>query len=158
VESIADRIRRMIEKSGVSAREVARRSGMSPTQISAIFKGLEKDPGAIQVSTLRRLAAGGGVSYEWLATGIERTDVDQALRAPRFEDLADWPGLLSEARVLEASLPEWVWMVVADSRPVSAKVTAGQVARFARLVLEHGDRREIDRPQTGQHQARSAKS
>lgn len=140
VNTIADRIRRLLEVRGITASELARRSGMNRTQLSTLLAGLERDPGAVQVGTLQKIARGGECSYDWLATGIELADVEPALRARRFCDLPDWTALLKDAQDAEPTLPPWVWSRVAEGRPVSEHVTAGQVAGVARLVWSFAKR------------------
>ena len=140
VNTIADRIRRLLEVRGITQRELARRAGLAATQVSTLLTGLDRDPGAVQVSTLQKIARGAECSYEWLATGIELADVEPALRARRFCDLPDWPALLKDAQDAEPTLPPWVWSRVAEGRPVSEHVTAGQVAGVARLVWSFAKR------------------
>lgn len=115
METVVDRIERVMNERGWSARELARRAGLKPeSQLSGILARLRGDPDAVELRTLKKIAAGAEVPWEWLLTGREDL-VEEALRSKRFRDLAGWPGLLEAARALAPAIPEWVWQVVADS-------------------------------------------
>lgn len=140
VETIADRIRRILQVRDITASELARRSGMKRTGVSDVLRNLEDDDGAVQVNTLRKIAHGGEVSEEWLLTGNESPLVGEALRAPRYKDLVGGMELLAEARAADPSTPDRVWPIVADSRPVSESPKVAEVLAVAATVRLHADR------------------
>jgi transcriptional regulator with XRE-family HTH domain len=120
---------------GWSARELARRAGLKPeSQLSGILTRLRGDPDAIELRTLKKIAAGAEVPWEWLLTGRDDL-VEAALRARPFRELPAWPSLLEAARALAPAIPEWAWQAVADSQPVVRDtITAGQIAELAAYV------------------------
>lgn len=71
VSTIADRIESLIQQQGISARELARRSGLNGPVVSNLLKTLQDDPDAVTIRTLRALAKGAGVSFTWLVAGKE---------------------------------------------------------------------------------------
>lgn len=80
VETIEDRIRLILEKRGWSARELARRSELAESSVGNILRNLKKNPDAIEVSTLRKIASGAAVPLEWLQTGSNTPDFDETPR------------------------------------------------------------------------------
>jgi transcriptional regulator with XRE-family HTH domain len=74
VQTVGDRIELTRKKLGISARELARRSGLGATQVSTIVRRYRQNPDAeTAFTTLRAIAKGAGVSVSWLVSG---TDVD----------------------------------------------------------------------------------
>lgn len=69
MSTVADRIAWILAEKKWSARELARRSNLSETTVSAALKALQKDPEGIVLRTLKAIATGAGVSLVWLATG-----------------------------------------------------------------------------------------
>lgn len=81
METVVDRIERVMRERGWSARELARRAGLKPdSQLSGILVRLRADPDAIELRTLKKIATGAEVPWEWLLTGRDDL-VDAALRA-----------------------------------------------------------------------------
>lgn len=71
---IADRIRQVLKKRGLSERELAKRAGFNTTsQLNNTLKRLDKGS-TIEVSTLDAIAKGAEVSLVWLQTGEEEPD------------------------------------------------------------------------------------
>lgn len=135
-DTIPDRIERILAKRGITARELSIKSGLSPTMLSKVIARLRQDPGAVELNTLLKVAAGAGVSWIWLVTGQLPEDGDASFQPPRFCDLPNWPELRTNAE-RELTAPAWVWEYVAQSRPIDDAVNLAQVVAFARYVLHH---------------------
>jgi transcriptional regulator with XRE-family HTH domain len=85
IETISDRLGQLLREQGLSAREMSKKCGLAPTTISTLIKTLAKDPLAVELRTLAKIADGTGVSLQWLIFGQgERTQViDSPLKAAR---------------------------------------------------------------------------
>lgn len=105
---IADRIREAAARAGLTQRELARRAGMAPTQISVILHRLTEHPYAIELETLARIAQGAEVSLLWLIAGVESSP---GPLSPRLADDPDWPLVRrATARAMPQLSPKvWDW-------------------------------------------------
>jgi transcriptional regulator with XRE-family HTH domain len=150
MSDVAERIRRMIETRGTSARALARLAGLSHSTVSAVLDKLDANPDArVEARTLDKIAAALQVDATWLRTGRGEMDSNAQAPAPdiqadmrsgiaRFLNLSNWTALLSAARAIEPSLPEWVWQRLALAAPVlTAPPTPSSVAELARYILRH---------------------
>lgn len=142
VDTLPARIRRVLERNGWTEREGAKRAGFNATsQLSTVLATLDKNPDAVELRTLRtlrKIATGLGVSFDWLVTGRDEL-ADQSLRAPRFRDLPVWPALLADSKASAPSIPAWVWDTVAASQPLAPpeSLRVSDVVGLAEYVLRH---------------------
>lgn len=139
MDTLAARIRRVLARNGWTEREGAKRAGFSATsQLSSVLATLDKNPDAVELRTLRKIAAGLGVSFDWLVTGRDEL-ADTALRAPRFADLPVWPSLLADSKASAPSIPAWVWDTVAAAQPLAPPdaLRVSDVVGLAEYVLRH---------------------
>lgn len=105
MDGLADRIRRAMDAAEGTAVEQARRCGFkTPTQLHNTVARLSERPDAVELATLRKIAGGLGVSFDWLVTGRDEL-AERALRAPRFSDLPNWQELLAEAQESTTAAP-----------------------------------------------------
>lgn len=146
----AERIRRLIETRGMSARSLSEAAGLSHSTVSSLLAKLDANPDArVEARTLDKIAVALEVDATWLRTGRGEMDNGASPQAPdiqadmrsgvaRFLNLSNWPALLRAARSLEPSLPEWVWQRLAAAAPVlTAPPTPSSVAELARYILRH---------------------
>lgn len=141
--SMEERLRLTVERSGLSARALCLKAGLSHGYLVHAFTKLKTDPNASFVNTsIHALADAAGVSRAWLLSGVGSPDDVNAPAAfshlGPFAELPDWPTLLEGAKALRPHVPAWVWERVATV-PVflSRAPTAGTVAGLAELVLAH---------------------
>lgn len=144
VSSTADRIRTILTDKGWSARELSRRAGFNtPSQLSNVLKNLDRDEGAVERSTLLKIAQGAGVSERWLVLGVGTPDSDDVQTVsdshkPELRNLPGWAEAERLARQEHADWPEWVWEATAISSPFEApSVSLALVEDVARLVMRH---------------------
>lgn len=122
----------------MSYREASAACGFRTTsQLSNTIANLKASPDAVELRTLRRIAEGLRVSFEWLVTGVEPAELGNALRARRTRDLAAWKLALVGARVLAPQMPEWVWEEIGNGYPLFDDLTPGALADLGQLVLRH---------------------
>lgn len=61
----------------MSPRALAKAAGMTTlSQVWNTLQRLDRDPGAVELGTLHKIAAGGGVNFKWLLTGEGPRDAD----------------------------------------------------------------------------------
>jgi transcriptional regulator with XRE-family HTH domain len=150
VSDTAERIRRLIETRGMSARSLSEAAGLSHSTVSSLLAKLDANPDArVEARTLDKVAAALEVDATWLRTGRGEMDGGASPQAPdiqsdmrsgvaRFLNLANWPALLRAAKSIEPTLPEWVWQRLATAAPVlTAPPTPSSVAELARYILRH---------------------
>jgi transcriptional regulator with XRE-family HTH domain len=150
MSDVAERIRRMIETRGTSARAVSAAAGLSHSTVSAVLDKLDANPDArVESRTLDKIATALAVDALWLRTGRGEMDGGAQQKAPdiqsdmrasvaRFFNLPNWSALLRAARALEPTLPDWVWGRLANAAPVlTAPPTPSSVAELARYILRH---------------------
>jgi transcriptional regulator with XRE-family HTH domain len=109
LRSIADRIKWLLEVTGLPQRELARRADLAETQINVILKRLRTRPYAIEVETVYKIARGAEVRGEWLLTGAGTPSSPDVHFYPRLRDFSLWPFLLQEAKLFSPALPLWAW-------------------------------------------------
>lgn len=132
----------MLAVKGWSARDLAKKAGFkTASQVSSLLRALDRDPDAVELRTLRKIASGAEISFDWLVTGLDEL-ADAALRAPHFRDLPNWPALLEDSRAAAPNIPAWVWEFVAECRPLvdPEAVTVGDVVDIAEYVLRRRPR------------------
>lgn len=146
-ERIGDRIRLMMSRQGITQRELARRAGFAPTQISVILARLEERPYAIELETLVRIAQGAEVSLLWLLTGI----IETRERVPPA--LADRPGWDAAAAEVAPYLPsaseshwEWVAGVRLPDRPTPVRPSPFVLQELLTLAVHLFPRRPFTPP------------
>jgi transcriptional regulator with XRE-family HTH domain len=130
VHDTAERIRRLIETRGMSARSLSEAAGLSHSTVSSLLTKLDANPDArVEARTLDKIAAALQVDATWLRTGRGEMDGNASPQAPdlqadmrsgvaRFLNLPSWTALLRAAKSLEPSLAEWVWQRLATAAPV----------------------------------------
>lgn len=69
MSTLAERINAILKQRGWSQRELSKRSGMNDTGINTLLAQLKADPLAATLTTVRRIAEGAEVSFDWLLTG-----------------------------------------------------------------------------------------
>lgn len=109
LKSIGDRLRWLLDVTGMPQRELARQAGLAETQINVILKRLRTRPHAIEVETVYKIAHGAGVRGEWLLTGAGAPDASEVADLPRLHDLHGWAHLLRQAQQYDPPLPLWCW-------------------------------------------------
>ena len=90
VSGIAERIREILTSQGISERELARRAHLkSEAHVGLLLAKLQKDPEAVELRTLKAIAAGAGVSESWLISGVG--DAPSPVRTveltPRYQNI-----------------------------------------------------------------------
>lgn len=155
MDTLLARLNWILQARDISERQLALQAGLSHASVSTMRRALERDPGAaarVELGTLDKIATAAGVDATWLKTGAGVPDLGQqppappdadasggdASRAARFKNFVNWPALLRAARAMKPALPEWVWLLVADSAPMtSGPPTALMVAEFAEFLSRH---------------------
>lgn len=147
---VADRIRRILRDHGWSERELGRRAGFAtPSQLNGVLRNLERDEGAVERSTLTRIARGAGVSERWLMLGAGGPADDDAAHGPSVGE-SERPHLvnalgfedaLAEAKRRAPGLRAHAWEAVAGSSPYILRglVTPEDVLKLARVAEELAD-------------------
>ena len=82
----AERIRRLIETRGMSARSLSEAAGLSHSTVSSLLTKLDANPDArVEARTLDKIAAALKVDATWLRTGrvLARFDVNRTTSTPR---------------------------------------------------------------------------
>ena len=112
-ERIGDRIRLAMARQGLTQRELARRAGFAPTQVSVILARLQERPYAIELETLVRIAQGAGVSLLWLLTGIAET---RERVPPPLGERPGWDSAVHEVAPYFPHTPPATWDWIAGIR------------------------------------------
>lgn len=163
VETVADRLRWVLEHRGLTARGLSLAAGMSSNAVQKIFER----GGSANAATLAALASAAKVSFAWLATGRgtpdDRDDVAQApapedvdvagqrpvatdaarTHRPLLENLPDWPELLAGAKQIAADrgreIPDWAWATLAKSGGLlTGPLTSAAVFDLGKTYADHG--------------------
>ena len=75
VSNTAERIRRLIETRGMSARSLSEAAGLSHSTVSSLLAKLDANPDArVEARTLDKIAAALKVDATWLRTGRDEMD------------------------------------------------------------------------------------
>lgn len=112
-DHIGDRIRAAMARQGLTQRELARRAGFAPTQVSVILARLQQRPYAIELETLVRIAHGANVSLLWLLTGIVET---RERVPPTLAERPGWEGAVAEVAPYFPHTPASTWDWIAGIR------------------------------------------
>lgn len=147
VNTIADRIRWILNDSGSSALDLGKRAGLSSSHIGRLKRGEIHKPDS---ETLTKIAAAAGVSLRWLKEGKgapeDAEEIPEVARTsphgrvdhfdvPRFGELANWPALLKAARMQRAQLPAWVWVRIEYAHPLLVRdVSVADVIEHADMI------------------------
>lgn len=166
MDTIADRIRWILETRDLSARALSKRAGLADGHVSMILRGLVGK--GVTAETLAQIARAGGVSVQWLATGegqretdLPSIDDDPAPDAgdttpPETAEREEMPETLGQRRgyaTQEAaakkelarrneSVEEWVWPHVRAANNFTLANTAPSVVmlvELAKFIAAHGD-------------------
>lgn len=92
VTTLADRLERLVELSGVSHQQFSRSAGLAQSHVSLIIRRDREKPGeaGVTVKTLQKLAKRGNVSPAWLGHGEgPGPEMPPPPRAPKAPDEAD---------------------------------------------------------------------
>lgn len=127
VSSVGDRIEQLLKSKDISARELARRSGLGETQVSVLVTRFRKNPHThVTIETLRAIAQGANVSLAWLTTGEGSPDSDDTARTPSTTE---------DPEPIMANVPGWAEVERADSEEHpditdSERKNAREVAKY----------------------------
>lgn len=137
MSTLADRINAILRKNGWSQRELSKRSGLNDTGINTLLAQLKTDPLAATLTTIRKIAEGAGVSFDWLLTGRDEL-AEEALKAPVLSAHPRYAELLPVAQELQRA-PAWVWARVGETRAIieGDDLTAGALADLAAFIMRH---------------------
>lgn len=150
---VADRIRKVLEEHGWSERELGRRAGFStPSQLNGVLRNLDRDEGAVERATLRRIARGAGVSERWLMLGEGSPADDDAGPAtrdsvrPHMVNAIGFDDALVEAKRREPKIRAHAWEAVAGSSRYILRgiVTPEDIIKLARVAEELADPARIE--------------
>lgn len=122
--------------------------------LSNLLKRLDRDDGAVELSTLRALARGAGVPEAWLISGAGSPA--DAVEAPPLEDdgrqappvgvptrlgaFRGYEDVEQSARAQAPDVPDWAWIIAADANPLSignAAPSVGMLVQLARFIQQH---------------------
>ena len=115
MDTLAERLKRLIEEKGLNAFALSKMTGITPATISKLLNGKSKDPG---ISTITAIASALGVSIEALATG---EDVQVAplppMRGTRKVPLISWvqAGVFTDIRQMPPDAFDWYFCPVGIS-------------------------------------------
>jgi len=155
VAGVADRIRTILEERGWSERELGRRSGFAtPSQLNGVLRNLERDEGAVERATLKRIARGAEVSERWLLLGEGAPGDEDAARGPTSRESArphmmnaiGFDDALAEAKRREPKIRAHAWEAVAGSSRYILRgiVTPEDIIKLARVAEELADPARIE--------------
>lgn len=104
-ETIADRIRLILKRNDWSERELAQRAGYrTPSQVNNTLKRLDRDPSAIEVATIKKIAAGAKVSARWLQFGGPEDSAIEGVMDASDPDAVDDRSPDEDSSVLEIAV------------------------------------------------------
>ncbi len=155
VARVADRIRQILRDRGWSERELARRAGFAtPSQLNGILRNLDRDEGAVERATLKRIAQGAEVSERWLLLGEGAPTDDDAARGPSLNESVrphlgnsiGFEDALAEARRREPKIRAHAWEAVAGSSRYILRgiVTPEDIIKLARVAEELADPARVE--------------
>jgi hypothetical protein len=183
--TLLHRLETALALSGVSQRELARRSKLGDERHLGVLLGrLRKNPDSgVELATLRAIAHGAQVSEAWLITGHGSPELDgiqqhppdevdpsarlsnaheaAAAARPIFADLPEWPQLVAGAKARAAernrAIPEWAWeAIAATSTALTDTPTSAAIYELVCLYADHGWGRPREVKETARHQTRTA--
>ncbi len=153
--TVVDRIRRLVQLSGTSARELSLKAGLSHGAVSWMLRNPKN---GVRESTITALAKATGASAAWLLTGEgepfgEREGVDEPSRDDGLDDrpssasapstfggFPNYAKIEKTARALAPEVPDWAWEATARTHPLwIGKDAPGSqiIADVARLIMKH---------------------
>lgn len=146
METIADRVRALLERKGWSQSELSRRAGLTRSHVGWILN----HPGSpVQTDTLDKLAAGAGVSSRWLTTGEgtpeevgdDRTPSVSESTTPRLVNAIGFDDALAEAKRREPKIKAHAWEAVEGAKNYGLRgiVQPEDLVRLARVYEDLND-------------------
>lgn len=143
-ESLAERLRMVLDQTGLAAQTLSKKAGLAPGHVGLIVTGKVK--GGVTPETMRRIAEAAGVDYEWLATGAGTPGSPARPSAPGFasrhsggsrpifRNLPGWDAAEKEGRRRYPGIPGFAWRKAGDTTGESApgSITPEVVAQLAR--------------------------
>lgn len=162
MDSVAERLRWILEQRGLSARALSKKAGLADGHVGLILRGTVGD--GVAAATLNKLAAAAGVNSQWLSQGIGEPELEHSVHdenaTPAIVAVAAEPGempeTLGQRRDYEkqarsarkqlaqegASVEEWVWPHVAAANNFTLANSPPSVAMLvalAKVIQAHGD-------------------
>ena len=110
VNDTAERIRRLIETRGMSARSLSEAAGLSHSTVSSLLTKLDANPDArVEARTLDKIAAALKVDATWLRTGRGEMDSNASPQAPEslLRRLRATGDLSAVRLAAETGMPWW---------------------------------------------------
>lgn len=148
--TVAQRIQKILDRTGWSQRELSRRSGLSPGAIGWILAHPDRPS---ELDTLKGIASAAKVSLAWLTSGTGAPDADDDSRGPstvesevpHFGNAVGWADARREAERTHPDVPAWAWDQAATMAPMHLRtvVTPEQVVSLARMALQLADPRAM---------------
>lgn len=154
METVGTRIEQILQRMGISARELARRADLGETQVSVLINRFRKNPNTqVTVETLRAIAKGASVSEHWLITGRGDPSRVEETHAPSFTDdatpvMANVPGYLEVEARDRARHPEveeqwWLRGRTAAALMITGPAQDGDAYELARLAKMLGSEERL---------------
>lgn len=151
MSTLADRYKIILERTGMSSYELAKKSGLSGANIS---NAIRRNADRTDIHTIRAVARAAGVSESWLATGegeptltLEPTDppAPREIRtrtdhddSPVPECLGDFKGYAAQEakarKILGAEVEDWVWPHIRNSNMLSLADHAPNITMLLALA------------------------
>lgn len=156
VETVADRVRVVLQRSGWSQRELSRRAGLSEASIQWILKHPDRPTAS---DTLKAIADAAGVSAAWLLTGkgtsdsldpTEPSTTDAVLgHVPIYANAQGWADAVTDYTSTEqgAKTPKVILRAASQRNAyhLHGPVTKDVVAALVGLVLAETSKEELAR-------------
>jgi transcriptional regulator with XRE-family HTH domain len=136
--SLADRLRQLLTKSGLTQREFSELAGLSSGFLGTFFTRAKDDPSAaMNADTLAAIAKAFGVSQEWLVTGEGAPEGAANDGDSRWRNLPGWNAAVRSARERVPSLPGAVFDELGETRGLWAPnpMTVDWLLDQARVAL-----------------------
>ena len=159
MDTIADRLRWILETRDLSARALSKKAGLAEGHVGLIIRGTVGK--GVAADTLNKIAAAGGVNAHWLSTGEGPIEMDSPVQTPAAvpgatqvpdeipETLGQRKEFDKQARAARKRLAaqgknvdEWVWPHVAGISNFTLSNSPPSVAMLCELALviaDHGD-------------------
>lgn len=150
VETLADRLRWVLSKTGWSQRKLSVEAGLAPGHVGLITSGRVK--GRVAGETLSKIARAAGVSIRWLQDGVgEPTDVEAPAAGFRYADHPDWDAAVAAAqRDNPRGPPAWAYhhagLTARDAPP--ARITPAIARDAAQLWFDTASDDEVSDAET----------
>lgn len=149
VSTLPERVQMILNMTGWSGRELARRSGLATSHVSLIRK---RASGRVAPETLSAIAKATGCSYQWLATGegepgqLDPPSPDEVPQEHPDPEITTLPivrnaitgQLLAAAKALRPGHPQWVWTKTCRANLLlNAPLTPLALAELADFISRH---------------------